>query len=105
MGSPERATRIALCRLWHFLLLLSLLFLCLHISRLFNSCPALRSLPAACCLPFNLPACVFAAHLCWCGAGVGASSLVAMQAQVFKAQQQAALVREGKLDPEEVRAR
>ncbi|KAL4431730.1 hypothetical protein ABPG77_002946 [Micractinium sp. CCAP 211/92] len=37
--------------------------------------------------------------------GVGASSLVAMQAQVFKAQQQAALVREGKLDPEEVRAR
>ncbi|KAL4440396.1 hypothetical protein ABPG75_003397 [Micractinium tetrahymenae] len=37
--------------------------------------------------------------------GVGASSLVAMQAQVFKAQQQAALVREGKLDPEEIRAR
>lgn len=37
--------------------------------------------------------------------GVGASSLVAMQAQVFRAQQQAALVREGKLDPEEIRAR
>lgn len=37
--------------------------------------------------------------------GVGASSLVAMQAQVFRAQQQAAMVREGKLDPEEIRAR
>ncbi|KAI3431435.1 hypothetical protein D9Q98_004487 [Chlorella vulgaris] len=37
--------------------------------------------------------------------GVGASSLVAMQAQVLRAQQEAALVKEGKLDAEELRAR
>ncbi|PSC71976.1 pentatricopeptide repeat-containing protein [Micractinium conductrix] len=37
--------------------------------------------------------------------GVGAASLMAMQAQVARAQQEAALVKEGKLDPEEIRAR
>lgn len=60
-------------------------------------------LPAAC--PGNIPFTGCAAHLRCRAAGVGASSLVAMQAQVFRAQQQAALVREGKLDPEEIRAR
>lgn len=38
-------------------------------------------------------------------AGVGAASLMALQAQVAKAQQEASLVREGKLDAEELRAR
>ncbi|EFN53927.1 hypothetical protein CHLNCDRAFT_58391 [Chlorella variabilis] len=37
--------------------------------------------------------------------GVGAASLMALQAQVAKAQQEASLVREGKLDAEELRAR
>jgi hypothetical protein len=37
--------------------------------------------------------------------GVGASSLLALQAQVVRAQQEAALVKEGKLDAEELRAR
>lgn len=38
-------------------------------------------------------------------AGVGAASLVALQAQVARHQQEAQLVREGKLDAEELRAR
>ena len=38
-------------------------------------------------------------------AGVGAASLVALQAQVFKAQQEAQMVREGKLDADDLRAR
>lgn len=37
--------------------------------------------------------------------GVGATSLVALQAQVVKTQQQAQLIKEGKLDPEEIKER
>lgn len=38
-------------------------------------------------------------------AGVSAASLVALKAEMYKAQQEAALVREGKLDGEQLRAR
>ena len=36
---------------------------------------------------------------------MSATSLVALKAELYKTQQQASLVREGKLDPEELRAR